>query len=208
MLTNTLANPIAIHSTTIGLLLPDALQWVEPISALVNESYSLGESGMWVEGTMRTSSTEIIELLSQNRIIAAFDEETLLGCIKITPKASTLEFGQLAVRKDLMKSGIATQLIHYVERYAKQLGYSNVTLEILYPSTEFSCTLNENEPIDMSDPHTAAWKKKALLNKIYTKMNYKQTAVGDMSEFAQDYPQLVNSLAVACKYVVYEKALD
>ncbi len=209
MLANNIADPMVVKSMTIGVLLAHAVQWVEPVTNLINESYLLGESGMWVEGAMRTNVAEIQELLLQKRIIVAFDQQKLLGCIKITKAdVNVLEFGQLAVSKGSMRSGVATQLIQYVENYARHEGFSKIKLEILYPAKEFEQILDESEYIDMTDPLVFAWKKKALLHKIYMKMNYQKSNVGDMSEFALDYPQLVNSLAIACKYVVYEKSLD
>jgi len=208
MIANDVADPMVLKSRIIGLLLPHASQWVEPITSLVNESYLMGESGMWIEGALRTNIAEIQELVLQERIIVAFDQQKLLGCIKITKQDDILEFGQLAVSKDSMRQGVATQLIQYVENYARKEGFSTIRFEILYPANEFEQILNESESIDMWNPHVPAWKKKALLHKIYMKMNYKKSNIGDMSEFALDYPQLVASLAVACKYVVYEKLLD
>lgn len=209
MQTYTLVNPTVESSLTIGQLVDPIYELTEPITQLVNEAYTLGEAGMWVDGTLRTSAGEIKNLTDQKRLIVAFNNQELLGAVKITKQNATcLEFGQLAVKKRLKRSGVGKQLIQYVENYALQEGYRAIKLEILYPTAGFELALPENESVDMNDSTIAAWKKKALLHKIYTGMDYKIIKVGDMSEFALDYPELVNALAVPCKYVTYEKLFD
>lgn len=202
-------NPFVSNSLTIGQLLSPNSHWAEPVTNLVNEAYYLGEFGMWVDGTSRTHLEEVKEYILQKRIIVAFNQQELLGSIKITKRNdNALEFGQLAVSKNSMKNGVGKQLIQYVENHARREGLLKITLEILYPANEFEKTLDKSESVDMNDSRIEAWKKKALLHQIYTKLNYKKVNVGDMFEFALDYPKLVNSLAVPCKYVVYEKLLE
>lgn len=208
MKTYTVLNPTVTSSLTIGQLLDPACELIEPITQLVNEAYHLGEAGMWVTGTSRTSVEEIKTLVEQKRLIVALNNHELLGAIKITKQNdSSLEFGQLAVKKRSKRTGIGKQLIQYVEHHALQQGYSTIKLEILYPSDGFEQVLRDSESIDMNDSNITAWKKKALLHKIYTSMDYKRIKVGDIAEFSADYPELVNSLAVPCKYVVYEKLI-
>ena len=203
-----IGNLLKFNSQAIGQLLSPDSRWAEQVTNLVNEAYALGESGMWLQGTSRTHLEEVKENILQKKIIVAFNEQSLLGAIKITKRNdSTLEFGQLAVSKSSMKNGVGKQLIQYVENHARQEGFLKIMLEILYPAAEFEKTLDKSESVDMIDPAIAAWKKKALLHQIYSKMNYKRVNVGDMSELALDHPKLVNSLAVPCKYVVYEKLL-
>lgn len=184
---------------------------VARITKLVNETYSLGESGMWKDGTSRTNENEIRKFAENKQIFAAFtkDSDELLGVIKISKQTDELlEFGQLAIDKNAMKMGVGRDLIQYVEGFALSNGFRKMKLEILFPAEQFEMPMPENEPIDMTNPSIEAWKKKTLLGRIYSKMNYRRVHVGDMLEFAQEFPHFVDALAVPCKYVVYEKSLE
>lgn len=193
-------------NSLLSLSVLQDLEQAQEVTTVVNEAYFAGEYGMWKNNEPRTTLQEVQTLIQENRIIVAMDGAKLLGTLKITKCSDdVLEFGQLAVARSALRTGAAKQLIAFVEAYARSHGYTTLKLEILYPSENFTDSLDSM--IDMTDLTVPAWKKKALLDKIYTNLQFKRTLVGSMTEFAQDYPQLVNALAIPCNYVVYEKAL-
>jgi hypothetical protein len=207
-ITELLKHPSHTGQITIGVLCHPLPSVVQRLVSLINTSYALGEIGLWKEGTARTSETELEMLIKQNKIVVAIQQEEIVGAIKIGEvDPAIMEFGQLAVDTAFMNNGIGKNLIAYVENYALTHGYKTMRLEILYPSKYLNTQMPDAEKVDMKQPEVEVWKKKALLDKMYTKMGYKKVLVGDMNDFKKDYPDLVNALAVDCKYVVYDKPL-
>jgi predicted GNAT family N-acyltransferase len=64
-------------------------------------------------------------------LIAAFDDDELLGCCILTDQAgepATLKLRQMAVKGNLQGKGVGNQMLHFAENIAKDLGNQKVMM--------------------------------------------------------------------------------
>jgi ribosomal protein S18 acetylase RimI-like enzyme len=156
------------------------------VTNLVNEVYAAAEQGLWLDGTDRTTSGEVAQLIRAREITVARDGNRTVGCIRIQQLDSdTGEFGMLAAAPDQRRTGIGRQLVRFAEREILRSGRGVMQLELLVPRT---------------------WKhpSKEFLAGWYRRIGYSVTRRGTIDE---SYPQLAPRLATACDFVVYHKDL-
>ncbi|KAI0192471.1 hypothetical protein F4808DRAFT_376421 [Astrocystis sublimbata] len=160
---------------------------------IINVEYRWGEAGVVVDGTMRTTFSEVTDQLRARQLIVAFDtspsgQREAIGCIYIKKLNSTYgNLGLLAVRKKYHGGGIARDLVRFGEEYCRSgLGLDFMQIELLVPTS-------------FESPH------KVRLEKWYTKkLGYKLVSNGD---FAADYPHMVPVLIGSVDYRTYRKNL-
>ena len=71
------------------------------------------------------------ELLSEKEdiLIAAYDEEEIMGCCVLTPQGrEALRLRQMAVRPDLQGTGIGASIMAFAENIARDRGYSKMIM--------------------------------------------------------------------------------
>jgi N-acetylglutamate synthase-like GNAT family acetyltransferase len=74
-------------------------------------------------------SEEELELEKDEWLIAAFDEEDMIGCCVLTPiDQFTLRLRQMAVHPELQGTGIGESIIHFSENLAKDKGYERIIM--------------------------------------------------------------------------------
>lgn len=161
--------------------------FVEGIASLVNEVYLDAESGMWVEGTPRTSPDEVAGLTAAGELfIAIRSGHGVVGVIRVHDvDAETSEFGMLAVAPDQRSLGAGRVLVDAVERDARHRGMSAMQLELLVPT---------------------AWSHpaKEFLTSWYGRRGYRQIASVDLGE---RYPDLAPHLATECELQLHRLEL-
>jgi len=69
-------------------------------------------------------STDELDKEKDNLLIAAFDDDEMLGCCMLTPKNSQmLQIRQMAVQNNLQGKGIGASLMSFIENLARDKGY-------------------------------------------------------------------------------------
>ena len=71
-------------------------------------------------------------------IIAAFDDEQVVGCVQLHPiDAQTIKLRQMAVDYNRQRQGIGTKLVRYAEQVAQNKQYSSISLHARKSALEF-----------------------------------------------------------------------
>lgn len=74
-------------------------------------------------------SNEELEKEKNDLLIAAFDDDDMLGCCMLTEKNSqTLRIRQMAVQNNLQGKGIGASLMSFVENLARDKGYKQLMM--------------------------------------------------------------------------------
>ena len=69
-------------------------------------------------------STDELDKEKDNLLIAAFDDDEMVGCCMLTPKNSQmLQIRQMAVQNNLQGKGIGASLMSFIENLARDKGY-------------------------------------------------------------------------------------
>ncbi len=69
-------------------------------------------------------STDELDKEKDNLLIAAFDDDEMLGCCMLTPKNNQmLQIRQMAVQNNLQGKGIGASLMSFIENLARDKGY-------------------------------------------------------------------------------------
>ena len=72
---------------------------------------------------------EELQAEKDNILIAAFDDENMLGCCMLTSiNNQTLKIRQMAVQNNLQGKGIGASLMSFVENLARDKGYRNLVM--------------------------------------------------------------------------------
>jgi len=72
---------------------------------------------------------EELQAEKDNILIAAFDDENMLGCCMLTKiNNQTLKIRQMAVQNNLQGKGIGASLMSFVENLARDKGYRNLVM--------------------------------------------------------------------------------
>jgi GNAT superfamily N-acetyltransferase len=175
---------------SIALLEPEAGQeagLVEQLTALINDVYATAESGLWRDGTPRTTTTEVAELIRAGEIAVATRDGRIVGSVRIHDVADDAsEFGLLVAAADQRSTGVGRALLDFVEGRSHQRGLRAVQLELLVPR---------------------AWShpSKEFLRAWYGHRGYRLTRT---ESFEDAYPQLAPLLATACDLEIHEKRLQ
>ena len=105
-----------------------------------------------------TFSPDEIEKEKENLFIAAFEEESMLGCcmiVEMDPKKARLR--QMAVLNNLQGKGIGRALIQFAENLARDHGYRVMSMHARKPTVPFFAKMGYKvtgtEFIEITIPH-------------------------------------------------------
>ena len=74
-------------------------------------------------------TNEELEKEKENMLIAAFEEDTMLGCCMLVEEDSkTVRLRQMAVLNDLQGKGIGRALMNFAENLARDRGYKTLSM--------------------------------------------------------------------------------
>jgi GNAT superfamily N-acetyltransferase len=174
---------------SIRLLEPEAAgdaELIERLTDLINGVYATAESGLWRDGSTRTTATEVAELIRRGEIAVATREERIVGSVRLHDVADDAsEFGLLVAAPDERNTGLGRALLDFVERHSRERGLRAVQLELLVPH-------------DWSHP------SKEFLKAWYGRRGYQ---LARTERFDDAYPQLAPLLATSCDLEIHEKRL-
>jgi GNAT superfamily N-acetyltransferase len=154
---------------------------------IVNAAYAVGEAGMWVAGTSRVGDEELRGLIRASEIVVARVGDRVVGCVRVHRLSKTVwGFGMLAAARDAHGTGVGRTLVAAAEQLARSARASEMQLELLVPG----------DRVQESKVRLAAW---------YSRAGYRTV---DRRDFAEDFPELATSLAVACDYQIWRKPLS
>lgn len=164
----------------------DDTELVNAIATLVNGVYEQAEAGLWADGASRTSPDGIATLIRSGELVTARAGGRIVGAVRVQRLDDGLaEFGMLAADPERRGIGIGRALVAFAERWASELGCSEMQLELLVPTT-------------WTHP------SKEFLRDWYTRIGYREVRIGHLAEL---YPELAPLLATTCDLVVYRKEL-
>lgn len=177
------------RALSVALLPPEAAgdeTLVGRLVEIVNAAYAVGEAGMWVAGTRRVGVEELRGLIRASEIVVARVGDRVVGCVRVHPLSETAwGFGMLAADPSARGTGVGRALVAAAEERARTAGAAEMQLELLVPS----------DRVQESKVRLAEW---------YSRAGYRVVAGRD---FAEDFPELAASLAVACDYQIWRKPL-
>ena len=156
------------------------------ISTLVNEVYTIAESGMWSEAYQRTTEERVTQLIAKGELYGAYRGEKFIGCItlhQINPE--TAEFGMLAVDPNHRASGAGGKLVRFVEEVARGKGTNVMECGAMMPRK---------------------WKHtgRATVAAWYMRNGYKEIS---REPFEEKYPPTKNFLVPDIDHISFEKKL-
>ncbi|WP_173924358.1 GNAT family N-acetyltransferase [Agromyces sp. Marseille-P2726] len=165
----------------------DDAELVAAIADLVNLVYDDAEAGLWFAGARRTGPQEIAELIRRRELVTARSGGRVVGTVRVQQLDDRLaEFGMLTADPQLRGVGIGRELVAFAERRARELGCTEMQLELLVPNT-------------WSHP------SKVFLRDWYARIGYRHVRTTRLDEL---YPELAPLLATACDLVISRKDLE
>lgn len=107
---------------------------------------------------------EELEEEKNDILIAAFEEEKMLGCCFLTPiDSQTVKLRQLAVQNNLQGKGIGASLMNFAENIARDRGYRTIQLNARKVALEFfekqGYKVDGDEFIQLGIPHFVMKRK-------------------------------------------------
>jgi GNAT superfamily N-acetyltransferase len=174
---------------TVNLLDPPAVEdsgLVERLTKLINDVYRVAESGLWQEGTTRTTMAQVVELIEAGEIAVATVNGQLAGAVHVHAVSDdTGEFGLLVAAPEHRGIGVGRQLVSLAERHSRDRAMGTMQLELLVPR---------------------AWRhpSKEFLDSWYRRLGYRVTRTTSVDD---SEPELAPLLATPCRFVIYAKPL-
>jgi GNAT superfamily N-acetyltransferase len=160
---------------------------VDQLAELINDVYCTAESGLWRDGSARTTGSEVAELIAAREIAVAMREGRIVGCVRIHDVADDAsEFGLLVAAPDQRGTGVGRALLDFAERHSRERGLRAMQLELLVP-------------LEWSHP------SKEFLRGWYGRRGYRPIGSRNIEDA---YPHLAPLLATRCVLTVYEKPLQ
>ena len=91
-------------------------------------------------------------------LIAAFDDDEMLGCCMLTPiNQQTLQVRQMAVQNNLQGKGIGASLMSFIENIARDKGYRNLMMHARNTAIgfyeKFGYKVSGTEFLEVGIPH-------------------------------------------------------
>ncbi|MFJ2645717.1 GNAT family N-acetyltransferase [Streptomyces sp. NPDC087420] len=164
---------------------------VGDLTELINDVHAVEESGLWAEGTVRTTTGEVAGMIAAGEIAAARVDGRIVGCVRVRRiSGETGEFGMLAASPDHRGVGVGRDLVAFAEDLGRRKGLTEMGVELLVPW---------------------AWShpSKDFLFDWYTRRGYRETGY---REIATDTPGASRSyparlLATPCDVLILRKDL-
>ena len=160
---------------------------VEQLAGLINGVYATAESGLWRDGTTRTTASELAALIGARQIAVAARDGEIAGAVHIHDVADDAsEFGMLVAAPDQRGTGVGRALLDFAERHSRKRGLRAIQLELLVPRT---------------------WRhpSKEFLKAWYGRRGYRLIRTITIDD---THPQLAPLLATPCDLEVHEKPLQ
>ena len=159
---------------------------VDELTDLINDVYAVAESGLWRDGTTRTTASEVAGLIEVRQIAVADRDGEIAGAVHVHDVADdTSEFGMLVSAPDRRGTGVGRALLTFAEQSARERGLRAMQLELLVPR-------------EWTHP------SKEFLKGWYGRCGYRLTRTTTIDDA---HPQLAGLLATPCDLEVHEKAL-
>ncbi len=159
---------------------------VDHLTGLINDVYATAEHGLWLEGTTRTTASEVAGLIRAEELAVATRDGEVAGSIRLHDVAEDAsEFGILVSAFGHRGTGVGRALVDFAEQRSRHRGLRAMQLELLvprewrHPSTEF-------------------------LKGWYGRLGYRLLHTRGIDDA---HPQLAPLLASPCELEVYEKPL-
>lgn len=101
---------------------------------------------------------EELEKEKNDILIAAFDDDEILGCCMLCPlNNNTLRLRQMAVRDNLQGKGVGASIMTFAENLARDKGYSSMIMHARDTAIgfyeKFGYKVKGNEFIEVNVPH-------------------------------------------------------
>jgi GNAT superfamily N-acetyltransferase len=160
---------------------------VDQLTGLINGVYATAESGLWRDGTTRTTASELGELIAAGQIAVATRDGQIAGAVRIHDVADDAsEFGMLVAASDQRSIGVGRALLAFAEQHSRERGLRAMQLELLVPRT---------------------WRhpSKEFLKAWYGRSGYRLIRTTTIDDA---HPQLAPMLATPCDVEVHEKPLQ
>ena len=111
-----------------------------------------------------TFTPEELESEKDNMLIAAYEDERMLGCCMLVEESTeAVRLRQMAVLNDLQGKGIGRALMHFAENLARDRGYRTISMHArknvvgFYERMDYRVT--GDEFIEITIPHYKMEKK-------------------------------------------------
>jgi GNAT superfamily N-acetyltransferase len=159
---------------------------VDQLTGLINGVYATAESGLWRDGTTRTTASELGELIAAGQIAVATRDGQIAGAVRIHDVADDAsEFGMLVAASDQRSTGVGRALLAFAEQHSRERGLRAMQLELLVPRT---------------------WRhpSKEFLKAWYGRSGYRLIRTTTIDDA---HPHLAPMLATPCDVEVHEKPL-
>lgn len=107
---------------------------------------------------------EELESEKENMLIAAFEEDDILGCcMLVEEKSDTVRLRQMAVLNNLQGKGIGRALMSFAENLARDKGYRKISMHARKNSVGFyekmGYKVSSDEFVEITIPHYVMEKK-------------------------------------------------
>jgi GNAT superfamily N-acetyltransferase len=160
---------------------------VDHLTDLINDVYAVAESGLWRDGTIRTTASEVAELISAEQIAVATQHGHIAGSVRVHDVADdTSEFGMLIAAPEHRGTGVGRVLVAFAEQLNRERGRRAMQLELLLPRE---------------------WqiRAKEFLKAWYGRIGYRLIRSATIDDA---HPHLAPLLATPCDFAIYEKLLQ
>jgi N-acetylglutamate synthase-like GNAT family acetyltransferase len=109
-------------------------------------------------------SKEELESEKENMLIAAFDDDDILGCCMLVEKdPETARLRQMVVLNNLQGKGVGTAILQFAENLARDRGYKKIMMHARKNTSDFfeksGYKINGNEFIELTIPHYVMTKE-------------------------------------------------
>lgn len=105
-----------------------------------------------------TFTKEELESEKDNMLIAAFEDDDILGCCMLVEKdAETTRLRQMAVLNNLQGKGVGSAILQFAENLARDRGYKKIIMHARKNTAEFfeKCgyKISGTEFVELTIPH-------------------------------------------------------
>ncbi len=157
---------------------------VDDLARVINAAYAIGEAGLWVEGTTRTTAADVLEMLDE--MLVATEDGRVVGCARVQPiDATTADLGLISVDPGHWGSGVGRRLVRAAEERMRAAGVRKVQLEVLVPL----------EGVHPEKVKLRAW---------YERLGYAVVRAAPFEEIAV-HP--ASHLATPCEFLVFQRSI-